>query len=303
MNHAASSGVEGGKDELKKTTQLKQSIRSGKIVVAPGAFNPLAAKIVEQSGFSAVYMTGYGASADLLGAPDFGLLTLTEMANHAARTVQAVTVPVVADGDTGYGNPLNVRRTVQEYERAGVAAIHIEDQVMPKRCGHMEGKQVIDAREWAKKIQAAVDTRSDPDFLVIARTDARAVHGLDEAIVRAKMAIAAGADMIFVDAPQSVDELKMLRESVDAPLMANMIEHGKTPLLSVPELQAIGYNLVIYPLTSLYAAAGAMLAAMAELQATGTTAGCIAQMLTFQRFNELVGLKEMQRLETKYRED
>jgi len=288
---------------VKKTTQLKQSIKSGKIVVAPGAFNPLSGKIVEQAGFPVVYMTGYGASADLLGAPDYGLLTLTEMANHAARMAQAVNVPVVADGDTGYGNPLNVRRTVQEYERAGVAAIHIEDQVMPKRCGHMEGKQVIDAREWAKKIQAAVDTRVDQDFLIIARTDARAVYGLEEAIDRARMAIAAGADMIFVDAPQSVDELKLLRENIDAPLMANMIEHGKTPLLSVGELQAIGYNLVIYPLTSLYAAAGAMLEAMTELQATGTTAGYIKKMLTFQRFNELVGLCDLQAAEMKYRVD
>lgn len=289
--------------KVKKTTQLKQSIKSGKIVVAPGAFNPLSGKIVEQAGFPVVYMTGYGASADLLGAPDYGLLTLTEMANHAARMAQAVNVPVVADGDTGYGNPLNVRRTVQEYERAGVAAIHIEDQVMPKRCGHMEGKQVIDAREWAKKIQAAVDTRVDQDFLIIARTDARAVYGLEEAIDRARMAIAAGADMIFVDAPQSVDELKLLRENIDAPLMANMIEHGKTPLLSVGELQAIGYNLVIYPLTSLYAAAGAMLEAMTELQATGTTAGYIKKMLTFQRFNELVGLCDLQAAEMKYRVD
>ncbi|HHW25727.1 MAG TPA: isocitrate lyase/PEP mutase family protein [Firmicutes bacterium] len=288
---------------MKKTTQLKQSLKSGKIVVAPGAFNPLSAKIIEQAGFPAVYMTGYGASADLLGAPDYGLLTLTEMANHAARMVQAVSVPVVADGDTGYGNPLNVRRTIQEYERAGVAAIHLEDQVMPKRCGHMEGKQVIDAREFAKKIEAAVDTRSDPDFVIIARTDARAVYGLEEAISRAKMAVSAGADLIFLEAPQSVDELKRVRDSIDAPLMANMIEHGKTPLLSVDELQKMGYNLVIYPLAALYAAASAMVEAMSELKKTGTTAGLVNKMVTFHQFNELVGLKELQALERKYRAD
>ncbi|HSW10398.1 MAG TPA: isocitrate lyase/PEP mutase family protein [Bacillota bacterium] len=288
---------------MKKTTKLKQGIRSGKIVVAPGAFNPLSAKIIEQVGFPAVYMTGYGASADLLGAPDYGLLTLTEMANHAARIAQAVSVPVVADGDTGYGNPLNVRRTIQEYERAGVAAIHLEDQVMPKRCGHMEGKQLVDAREWVKKIEAAVDTKTDPDFLIIARTDARAVYGLKEALSRAKMAAVAGADLIFVEAPQSIDELKLVRETINAPLMANMVEHGKTPLLPVDELQKMGYNLVIYPSSSLYAAAGAIFEAMSELKKTGTTAGLVKGMLTFHQFNELVGLKELQSLEMKYRVD
>lgn len=285
---------------MRKTTQLKQLLSSGKIVVAPGAFNALSAKIVEQAGFPAVYMTGYGASADLLGAPDYGLLTLTEMANHAARMAQAVNVPVIADGDTGYGNALNVRRTIQEYERAGVAAIHLEDQVMPKRCGHMEGKQVIDAKEWAKKIEAAVDARTDQDFVIIARTDARAVYGLDEAIFRAKMAVEAGADVIFVEAPQSIDELRKVRDAIDAPLMANMIEHGKTPLLSVDELQELGYNLVIYPLATLYMAAQAMIEAMAELKKTGTTAGLIDRMLAFHEFNDLVGLKDFQALERKY---
>lgn len=285
---------------MRKTTQLRQLLTRGNIVVAPGAFNALSAKIIEQTGFPAVYMTGYGASADLLGAPDYGLLTLTEMANHAARMAQAVNVPVVADGDTGYGNALNVRRTIQEYERAGVAAIHLEDQIMPKRCGHMEGKQVIDAREWAKKIEAAVDTRTDPDFVIIARTDARAVYGLDEALSRAKMAVAAGADVIFVEAPQSIDELKKVRDTIDAPLMANMIEHGKTPLLSVDELQKLGYNLVIYPLATLYMATRAIREAVAELKKTGTTAGLVEKMLAFHEFNELVGLKELQALERKY---
>lgn len=285
---------------MKKTTQLRQLLSSRKIVVAPGAFNALSAKIIEQAGFPAVYMTGYGASADLLGAPDYGLLTQTEMAYHAARLAQAVNVPLIADGDTGYGNAINVRRTIREYERAGVAAIHLEDQVMPKRCGHMEGKQVIDAREWVKKIEAAVDTRTDPDFVVIARTDARAVYDLDEAISRAKMAVKAGADLIFVEAPQSIDELKKVRDSIDAPIMANMIEHGKTPLLSVDELQELGYNLVIYPLASLYVAAYAIREAMAELKKTGTTAGLMDKMLAFHEFNQLVGLKEFQELEKKY---
>ncbi|MDK2881772.1 MAG: 2,3-dimethylmalate lyase [Bacillota bacterium] len=285
---------------MKKTTQLRKLLSSGKIVVAPGAFNALSARIIEQAGFPAVYMTGYGASADLLGAPDYGLLTLTEMANHAARMAQAVNVPLIADGDTGYGNAINVRRTIQEYERAGVAAIHLEDQVMPKRCGHMEGKQVIDAKEWAKKIEAAVDARTDSDFVIIARTDARAVYGLDEALSRAKMAVAAGADVIFVEAPQSVDELKKVADTIDAPVMANMIEHGKTPLLSVDELQELGYSLVIYPLATLYMATQAMREAMKELKDTGTTAGLVDRMLAFHEFNDLVGLKDFQALERKY---
>jgi methylisocitrate lyase len=285
---------------MKKTTQLRKLLSSGKIVVAPGAFNALSARIIEQAGFPAVYMTGYGASADLLGAPDYGLLTLTEMAHHAARMAQAVNVPLIADGDTGYGNAINVRRTIQEYERAGVAAIHLEDQVMPKRCGHMEGKHVIDAKDWAKKIEAAVDARTDGDFVIIARTDARAVYGLDEALSRAKMAVAAGADVIFVEAPQSVDELKKVADTIDVPVMANMIEHGKTPLLSVDELQELGYSLVIYPLATLYMATQAMREAVKELKDTGTTAGLVDRMLAFHEFNDLVGLKDFQALERKY---
>lgn len=286
---------------MKKTTRFRQLMKSGKIIVAPGAFNAFSAKIIEQAGFDAVYMTGYGASADLLGLPDYGFLTMTEMANHASRMASAVNIPVIADGDTGYGNALNVRRTIAEYEKAGVAAIHLEDQVMPKRCGHMEGKQVIEALEFAKKIEAAVDARTDPDFVIIARTDARAVLGLDEAIRRAKMALAAGADMIFVEAPQSVDELKRVADEIDAPLMANMIEHGKTPLLSAQELEQMGYTLVIYPLATLYMAARAVQEAAAELKARGTTAGLVNRMLAFHEFNALVGLEELQKLEQKYK--
>jgi 2-methylisocitrate lyase-like PEP mutase family enzyme len=193
-----------------------------------------------------------------------------------------------------------VRRTIQEYERAGVAAVHLEDQIMPKRCGHMEGKQVVDAKEWAKKIEAAVDSRTDPDFVIIARTDARAVHGFEDALSRAKMAVAAGADAVFLEAPQSVDELKKVRDAIDAPVMANMIEHGKTPLLSVDELQELGYNLAIYPLAALYMATQAIREAMDELKKTGTTAGLIDRMLTFHEFNELVGLKDFRALEAKY---
>lgn len=285
---------------MKKTTQLRRLLEGREIVVAPGAFNAFSARIIEQAGFPAVYMTGYGASADLLGAPDYGLLTLTEMANHAARLAQAINVPLIADGDTGYGNPINVRRTIQEYEKAGVAAIHLEDQVMPKRCGHMEGKQVVEAKEWLKKIEAAAETRQDPDFIIIARTDARAIFGLDEAIKRGRDAVKAGADMVFVEAPQSIDELKKVAESIDAPVMANMIEHGKTPLLSVQELQALGYKLVIYPLATLYMATAAVREAARVLKETGTTASLVDCMAAFHEFNELIGLKDYQALERRY---
>ena len=265
--------------------------------MAPGAFNPLSAKIIEQAGFPTVYMTGYGASADLLGAPDYGLLTLTEMANHASRMAQAVNVPVIADGDTGYGNAINVRRTIQEYEKTGVAAIHIEDRSCRSAAAH--GRQAGHRRkEFAKKIEAAVDARTDPDFVIIARTDSRAVYDLDEALNRAKMAVAAGADMIFVEAPRSVDELKRVRDELDVPIMANMIEHGKTPLLSVQELEEMGYNRD-HPLATRMAARAIQEAAQ-ELKKTGTTAGLIDKMLTFHQFNTLVGLEDFRALEAKY---
>ncbi|NPV71978.1 MAG: oxaloacetate decarboxylase [Firmicutes bacterium] len=289
------------KGGLRPTTQLKKLLSGDRIVVAPGAFNAFSAKVIEKARFPAVYLTGYGASADILGAPDFGLLTLTEMADHATRMAQAVSVPVVADGDTGYGNAINVRRTIVEFERAGVAAIQLEDQVNPKRCGHMEGKEVIDTAEMVQKLRAAVDARKDPDFIIIARTDARAVNGLDDAIRRAKVYLDAGADVIFVEAPQSRDELARVAREVKAPLMANMIEHGKTPLLTTRELEDLGYKMAIFPLATLYAAAKAVQDCVGELKRTGTTEGAIPNMLPFPEFNNLVGLPEFRELESRYR--
>ena len=189
-------------------SRLRRLLERPEILVAPGAFSALSALLIARAGFEAVYLTGYGASADLLGCPDVGLLTMTEMANHAARLVSAVEIPVVADADTGYGNVLNVRRTIQEYERAGVAGVQLEDQVFPKRCGHMAGKAIISADEMARKIEVACETRVNPDLVIIARTDARAVMGLGEALRRAKVYSEAGADVIFVEAPESVEELR-----------------------------------------------------------------------------------------------
>lgn len=284
-----------------RTAVLRNLLKADGIIVAPGAFNAFSAKIIERSGFPVVYLTGYGASANLLGAPDFGLLTLTEMADHAARMVQAVSVPVVADGDTGYGNAINVRRTIAEYERAGVAAIQLEDQLHPKRCGHMEGKEIIAAEEMVQKLRAAVDARKDPDFVIIARTDARALLGMDEAIRRARMYMDAGADVIFVEAPQNREELARVAREVKAPLLANMIEHGKTPLLSAAELQDLGYKLVIFPLAALYMAARAVLDCAQVLMQTGTTESIIPRMLPFHQFNDLVGLPLYREIEGKYR--
>ncbi|HAI22159.1 MAG TPA: carboxyvinyl-carboxyphosphonate phosphorylmutase [Clostridiales bacterium UBA8153] len=284
-----------------RTATLRSLLKADGIIVAPGAFNAFSAKIIEQAGFPVVYLTGYGASANLLGAPDFGLLTLTEMADHAARMAQAVGVPVVADGDTGYGNAVNVRRTIAEYERAGVAAIQLEDQLHPKRCGHMEGKEIIPAGEMVQKLRAAVDARKDPDFVIIARTDARALVGMDEAIRRARMYLDAGADVIFVESPQSREELAKVAKEIKAPLLANMIEHGKTPLLSAAELQDLGYKLVIFPLATLYMAAKAVQDCARVLKQTGTTGSLIPRMLPFHQFNEMVGLPLYRQIEDKYR--
>src|SRR5947209_12254839 len=208
--------------DRRNASRLKQMLAGGDTILAPGAYDALTVRIYEQAGFPAVYMTGFGTSASLLGRPDVGLLTMSQMVDNARRIAQAVGVPVIADADTGYGNPLNVIRTVQEYESAGVAAIHIEDQVMPKKCGHMEGKQVIPAGEMAAKVAAAVAARRSPDFLIIARTDARAVEGLDAALERARRYRDAGADALFVEAPQSANEIEVIaRAFADVPLLFN----------------------------------------------------------------------------------
>jgi 2-methylisocitrate lyase-like PEP mutase family enzyme len=211
-------------------------------------------------------MTGAGTAASHLGQPDLGLATLTEMAGHAGHLASCIALPVIADADTGYGNALNVVRTVREYERAGVAGLHIEDQVAPKKCGHIAGKQVIPAREFADKIRAAVEYRTDPDFVVIARTDARAVTGLDDAIARANLYAEAGADVIFVEAPQTEDELQRIAQDVRAPLLANMVPGGKTPVVKTSELERMGYRIAIFPAVCMAAAIPAMERALARLR-------------------------------------
>jgi carboxyvinyl-carboxyphosphonate phosphorylmutase len=282
----------------KERTTLRRLLAGGETIVAPGAYDALSARIVEQAGFPAVYMTGFGTSASLLGRPDVGLLTMTQMVDNARRIAQAVDVPVISDADTGYGNPLNVIRTVQEYERAGVSAIHIEDQIMPKKCGHMENKQVIASAEMEEKIRAATEARASEDFLIIARTDARAVEGFDSALRRARAYREAGADILFVEAPQSEEEVaEVARAFPKVPLLFNWAEGGKTPPMPLARLKELGYHIVIFPIGALLAAANSVRALMADLQANGAPSRL---PMTFKEFNDMIGLPEIQRIEQRF---
>jgi 2,3-dimethylmalate lyase len=281
--------------------RLRELLNSGQTVVAPGAFDPLAARLVEEAGFAAVYMTGFGTSAALLGRPDVGLLTMTEMADSAGRIAACVDIPLIADADTGYGNPLNVIRTVGAYEAAGVAGLHIEDQVAPKKCGHMEGKLVIGADEMAQKVRAAVDARTDPDFVIIARTDARAVEGLDSALDRARRYRDAGADVLFIEALVSEAEIEAAAAAFpDVPLLFNWAEGGKTPPVSLGRLTELGYRIVIFPIGTLLAATAAMRRILQEIAAAGTPASLLGGLPTFGEFTDFIGLPEVRGIEQRY---
>jgi 2,3-dimethylmalate lyase len=255
---------------MRTTTRLRQMLQAPGIIVAPGAYDGFSARLIEAAGFPAVYMTGAGTAASHLGQPDLGLATLTEMANHAGHLASCVSLPVIADADTGYGNALNVVRTVREYEKAGVAALHIEDQVSPKKCGHIAGKQVIPTADFCDKIRAASEYRTDPDFVIIARTDARAVTSLEDAIDRGNRYAEAGADVIFFEAPQSEDEIRRVAREVKAPLLANMVIGGKTPAVKVAELDRLGFKMVIFPAVCMAAAVPAMERSLAYLKERGT---------------------------------
>jgi len=270
-------------------------------VLLPGCYDALGARLIEQAGFDGVYMTGFGTVASLLGRPDVGLLGLAEMADNARRIAAAVTVPVVADADTGYGNPINVVHTVRSFERAGVAAIHLEDQVTPKRCGHMDGKEVVPVAEFAAKIRAAVEARSSADFLIIARTDARAPLGLDEARRRADAAVEAGADVLFVEALQTRDEIEAVaNEYQGVPLLYNWVEGGKSPSLTHRELAELGFSVVIMPITVLLAAVGAIRSTLDGVKAAGTPAEVESSLPSFDDFTELIGLSEINELHARY---
>ena len=279
--------------------RLRELISGPAPLVAPGAYDALSARLIEQAGFDAVYMTGFGTTASLIGRPDVGLLSGAEMVDNARRIASAVDVPVIADADTGYGNAINVVRTVQLYEQAGAAGIQLEDQVMPKKCGHMSGKAVIGADEMVGKLHAAVRARRDPDLLLIARTDAVAVHGLDEAISRARAYAAAGADVLFVEAPTSEEDIaRVATELRDvAPLVFNWAEGGRTPPLSMDRMTELGFSLVIYPIGTLLAATAGIRSLLTTLKADGTPTAAMPGLPTFDEFTDLIGLPEVQDLE------
>ena len=286
---------------MQRTKSLKKLLQAKEILVAPGAYDVFSAKMIEKIGFKTVYMTGYGTSASILGKPDVGLLSMTEMAKRAGDIAKAVKVPVIADADTGYGNPLNVRRTVMEYERVGVAGIQLEDQVFPKKCGHMMGRKVIPKEEMVQKIKAASDIREDKDFVIIARTDARTNYGLDEAISRGKAYQDAGADLIFIESPENIEEMQKINsEFSNIPTLANMVEGGRSPNLSINELEKLGFSIVIFSTGPLYSATKGVKDYLSELKTKGTTTAKINDMISFKEFNDLIGLKEYLDLEKKY---
>lgn len=271
-----------------------------KIIVLPGVFDALSARIAEQVGFEAMFQTGYGSAAALLGMPDFGFLNAGETVDNARRIIRAVDVPVLVDADTGYGNPLNVWRLVQDLEALGAAGIFLEDQIWPKRCGHMVGKDVIPRDDYLPKLKAAIEARKCKDFIIVARTDARAPMGLDEAIERGKAYKKAGADVIFVEAPRTIDELKKVADEIDAPLVANMIEDGVTPTMPAKQLLKLGYRIAVFPLSGLYSATFAMREVFTELKKTGETSKTRKMMVTFKDFNKFVDLQKYMGLEKKY---
>ena len=287
---------------MRTTTRLRQLLAGPNLLVAPGAYDALSARLIAQAGFPAVYMTGFGTAASVLGQPDVGLLTMSEMVARASALASVVSdLPLIADADTGYGNPINVRRTIREYERAGVAGLHIEDQVWPKKCGHMEGKQVIPMDEMVQKVRAAVDARQDPDFVIIARTDANAVNGLEDALRRGRAYREAGADVIFIEAPRSLEELQAIAQAFSStPLLFNWAESGKTPLLTLHEIQTLGFKLVIFPVSLLFAATHAMLALLEVLKQGETPVPFSSHMVTFSQFTQHIGLPEIQDLERRY---
>ena len=280
---------------------VRQLMAPGAPVLAPGCFDALSARLVEEAGFAAAYMTGYGCATTHLGRPDVGLMTMSEMVEKARRITDAISIPLIADADTGYGNAVNVIRTVQEYERAGVSAIQLEDQVMPKKCGHMEHKQLVPLAEAVGKIKAAVDARVSRDFLVIARTDARAVDGLDAAIQRGHALREAGADVLFIEAPQSEDEVAHVsRAFAGVPLLFNWAEGGKTPPLPHARLAELHFAIVIFPVSTLLSAMAAMRSALARIRRDGTPIGLVSGYTPFQAFNDFMGLPEIEALANRY---
>jgi carboxyvinyl-carboxyphosphonate phosphorylmutase len=280
---------------------LKNMLKSKKPLVIPGVYDALGAKIAQKVGFDAMFQTGYGTSATLFGMPDYGFIGAAETVDNARRICRAVTVPVIVDSDTGYGNALSVWKLVKELESAGASGIFLEDQKWPKRCGHMQGKEIVSQEEYTEKLSAAIDARENKDFIIVARTDARATEGLDEAIERGKQNKETGADAVFVEAPRSIDEMKKIGKEINAPLVANMIEGGATPLSSAETLSKMGFNIILYPLSVLYANTFATMNILTELKNTGNTTKYKQKVVNFDQFNDLVELPKFRKMEEKYK--
>ena len=279
---------------------LRSRLKSKKPLVIPGVYDALGAKIAQKVGFEAMFQTGYGTYATLFGMPDYGFIGATETVDNARRICRAVSVPVIVDSDTGYGNALSVWKIVKELESAGASGIFLEDQKWPKRCGHMHGKEVISQEEYTEKLSAALDARESKDFIVVARTDARATEGLDAAIERGKQNKKTGASAIFVEAPRSLAEMKKIGKEINAPLVANMIEGGATPLSPAETLNKMGFKIILYPLSVLYASTFATMNILKELKNSGNTTKYKQKVVNFDQFNDLVELPKFRKMEKKF---
>ena len=292
----------GGPTTPSPRARLRELLATPEPLVAPGAYDALSARLVEQAGFDVVYMTGFGTSASRIGRPDVGLLSAGDMVDQVRRLVDAVDVPVVADADTGYGNAINVVHTVRAYEQAGVAGLHLEDQVMPKRCGHLAGKVVVPRGEMVGKVRAAVEARRDPELVLIARTDAAAVHGLSDAIDRAHAYAEAGADVLFVEAPTSEDDITTVVRELHgvAPLVFNWAEGGRTPMLHPDRIRELGFSMILYPIATLLAATSAVQSVLRTIREEGSPLSVMDTLPTFDGFTDLIGLPEVRALEQRY---
>ncbi len=286
---------------MNKAEKIRGLLDSKGSLVMPGVYDALSAKIASRSGFDVIFTTGYGISATMLGEPDFGILTQTEMLSVVQRICGAVKNPVIVDADTGYGNAINVTRTVKELMRADAAGMFLEDQIWPKRCGHMKGKQVVPLDEYLKKLDAAINAKKEKDLFIVARTDARQVLGLKEAIRRGKAFKKAGADAVFIEAPENIEEMKEIARNVPGPLVANMIERGVTPLMDPNQLNELGFDLIVWPVGPLFASAKALEGYYKTLREKGSATELIDEILPFEEFHEIIGLEEKMLLDEKYK--
>ncbi|NPC56943.1 isocitrate lyase/PEP mutase family protein [Caenimonas soli] len=285
-----------------RRAKLRQSIRKGRLVVAPGVFEMISARIADRMGFEALYMTGYGTVASYLGMPDAGIASYTDMQNRVSQFTRITSTPMICDGDTGYGGLLNVMHTVRGYEAAGASAIQLEDQEFPKKCGHVPGRRVVPAADMAAKIRVAVETRNDPNFLIIARTDARTTLGVDEAMRRAELYARAGADLLFIESPESIEEMEKIGAAFDLPLVANMVEGGRTPILSADELARLGFGLAIFPATAFLGAAAAMESVYGTLKQQRSSAGIQQPLYDFDAFSKAIGFDWVQEFDREHAE-